>query len=155
MDYAMPSSPASPPDSNTTTSLAEELEAALVTLWADLLRRTDADLSRTGASVLNTLRDGPRRITELAASQNVAQPTMTVAVQRLEARGLVTRERATDDRRATNVVITDAGRATLAARHAARSAELEARLDALTPAQRTALAAALPALHALAPGEPS
>jgi DNA-binding MarR family transcriptional regulator len=145
--------------SGTTTTkpsaLAGELEAALVGVWTALLAQSDDDLSRTSASVLNMLSTRPRRITELAAAQNVAQPTMTVAVQRLEARGLVTRERATDDRRATNVVISDAGRTTLAARHAARSAELEARLDTLTAAQRKALAAALPALHALAPGEPS
>lgn len=142
---------------STNSDLAAELEAALVGVWGALLATTgaEADLSRTSASVLNMLSERPHRITELAAAQAVAQPTMTVAVQRLEARGLVTRERATDDRRATNVVITDAGRATLAARHAARSAELEARLDALTPAQRKALAAALPALHALTPGEPS
>lgn len=142
----MTTSPVSPD----TTALAERLEAALVVLWADLLAHTDGDLSRTGASVLNTLCDGPRRITELAAAQNVAQPTMTVAVQRLEARGLVTRERADDDRRATNVVITDDGRAKLAGRHAARAAALQARLAALGDEERAALEAALPALSTLA-----
>lgn len=138
------------PISSDAGTLAEQLEAALVVLWADLLTRTDSDLSRTGASVLNTLCDGPRRVTELAAAQNVAQPTMTVAVQRLEARGLVVRERAEHDRRATNVVITDAGRAKLAGRHAARAAALEARLRALDDEQRAALEAALPALTTLA-----
>jgi DNA-binding MarR family transcriptional regulator len=133
-----------------TAVLAEQLEAAFVVLWGALLARTDGDLSRTGASVLNTLTDGPRRVTELAASQNVAQPTMTVAVQRLETRGLVTRERAQDDRRATNVVITDEGRAKLAGRHAARAAYLDARLAALDDDQRAALQDALPALSALA-----
>jgi DNA-binding MarR family transcriptional regulator len=136
-------------------ALAAELEAALVGVWTALLAGSDGELSRTSASVLNMLSERPRRITELAAAQSVAQPTMTVAVQRLEARGFVTRERATDDRRATNVVITDAGRSTLAARATARAAELEARLASLTPAQRKALADALPALHALTPGEPS
>jgi DNA-binding MarR family transcriptional regulator len=137
--------------------LAVGLEEALVGVWTVLLADAGADgeLSRTSASVLNMLRDRPRRITELAAAQAVAQPTMTVAVQRLEARGLVTRERATDDRRATNVVLTDAGRTTLAARRDARATELSSRLARLTPAQRRALAAALPALHALTPGEPS
>jgi DNA-binding MarR family transcriptional regulator len=135
------------------TALAEELEAAFVVLWARLLARTEGDLSRTGASVLTTLTDGPRRVTELAASQNVAQPTMTVAVQRLETRGLVTRERAEDDRRATNVVITDAGRAKLAGRHAARAAYLDTRIAALDDDQRAALEAAIPALSALAQPE--
>jgi DNA-binding MarR family transcriptional regulator len=135
--------------------LATGLEEALIGVWTALLAEADGELSRTSASVLNMLSKKPRRITELADAQSVAQPTMTVAVQRLEARGLVTRERATDDRRATNVVITDAGRATLAARRAARAAQLEERLQSLTPAQRAALDAALPALHALTPGEPS
>ena len=97
----------------------------------------------------------PHRVSELAAAQAVAQPTMTVALQRLEARGLLTRERDAADRRATNVVITDAGRETLARRRAARAAELEARLAALDEPARAALAAALPALHALTPPEPA
>jgi DNA-binding MarR family transcriptional regulator len=141
--------------SRKTTSLAADLESALVDLWTGLIARADGDLSRTSASVLNMLSERPRRITELADAQSVAQPTMTVAVQRLEARGMVTRERATDDRRATNVVITDTGRATLAGRHAARARLLEERLASLTPAQRAALRDALPALHALTPGEPA
>lgn len=135
--------------------LATGLEEALVGVWTALLASADGDLSRTSASVLNMLSARPRRITELAAAQNVAQPTMTVAVQKLEARGLVTRERASDDRRATNVVITDAGRTTLAARRAHRAEQLAQQLASLTPAQRKALADALPALHALTPGEPS
>jgi DNA-binding MarR family transcriptional regulator len=133
-------------------TLAAELESALVDVWALLLAQAEDDLSRTSAAVLSMLSDQPRRITELATAQAVAQPTMTVAVQRLEARGLVTRERATDDRRATNVVITDAGREVLAARRAQRAAALEGRLAALEPEQRSALAAALPALHALSTG---
>jgi DNA-binding MarR family transcriptional regulator len=76
----MTSNPTSP---DATTSLAEQLEAAFIVLWADLLAHADGSLSRTGASILATLSDGPRRVTELAVAQNVAQPTMTVAVQRL------------------------------------------------------------------------
>ncbi len=129
--------------------LAADLEAAIVGLWTQLLAQVDGDLSRKSAAVLNMLSERPRRITELATAQAVAQPTMTVAVQRLEARGLVTRARATDDRRATNVVITDAGREVLAARHAARAAALQQRLATLAPEQRAALVAAVPALTAL------
>jgi DNA-binding MarR family transcriptional regulator len=139
------------PKTQDVTDLAEQLEAALVALWAQLLPAGDGDLSRTSASVLNMLCERPRRITELATAQAVAQPTMTVAVQRLEARGLVTRERATDDRRATNVVVTDAGRELLDARRSARAGALAARLQALAPAERDALTAALPALTALLP----
>jgi DNA-binding MarR family transcriptional regulator len=139
--------------STAAAGLAADLESALTDLWAGLLRRSENDLSRTSASVLNMLCERPHRVSELAEAQAVAQPTMTVALQRLEARGLVTRERDAADRRATNVVITDAGRETLARRRAARAALLEERLAALDDPARAALAAALPALHALTPQE--
>jgi DNA-binding MarR family transcriptional regulator len=47
--------------------------------------------------VLNTLRDGPRRITELAQCEGLAQPTTTLLVKRLEELGLVRRERQADE----------------------------------------------------------
>jgi DNA-binding MarR family transcriptional regulator len=134
----------------TTTRLAVGLEAAVTDVWAGLLRRTEGDLGRTSAAVLNMLIERPRRVSELAEAQAVAQPTMTVALQRLEARGLLSRERDPDDKRATRVVITDAGRETLARRRAARAAVLAERLDALDAPARAALDAALPALRALA-----
>jgi len=132
-------------------TLATDLEAALTRVWVALQRETEPALSRTSASVLTMLAERPRRVTELAAAQAVAQPTMTVAVQRLEARGLVTRERDEHDRRATNVAITDAGRETLARRRASRGAALARLLDGLDPDGRAAVAAALPALTALVP----
>src|ERR1700749_4957470 len=47
--------------------------------------------SRTGAGALGTLRDGPRRITELATTEALAQPTVTQLVDKLERPGLVPR----------------------------------------------------------------
>jgi DNA-binding MarR family transcriptional regulator len=142
------------PTSTIDATLAAELEGALMALWTGLLRRSEGDLSRTGASVLTMLSERPHRITELAAAQSVAQPTMTVAIQRLEARGLVSRERDATDRRATNVTITDAGRQLLALRRSARAAALAERLDALDAAQLRALRDALPALSALSTTSP-
>jgi DNA-binding MarR family transcriptional regulator len=132
-------------------SLASDLEARLTTLFGTLQRETSGgdELSRTSAAVLHMLCDAPRRVTELAESQAVAQPTMTVLLQRLEARGLLARHRDSSDRRVTNVVITDAGRATLAGRRARRAEALAARLRTLTSDERAALRAALPALDAL------
>jgi len=49
------------------------------------------DVSRTEVEVLAVLREGPRRITELAELEGLAQPTMTVLVKRLETRGWVSR----------------------------------------------------------------
>jgi DNA-binding MarR family transcriptional regulator len=80
-----------------------------------LLRTGTRSLSRTEAGLLGTLLDGPRRITELAETEAVAQPTMTQLVDKLQARGLVARERSPRDGRVVLVTATDAGRAELAA----------------------------------------
>jgi DNA-binding MarR family transcriptional regulator len=75
-----------------------------------LLRRDiRGELSGSEPGVLNTLRDGPRRITELAELEGVAQPTMTLLVKRLERRGLVTRGRQPGDGRVVVVSLTEAG----------------------------------------------
>ena len=59
------------------------------------------------------LATGPRRITELAELDGVAQPTMTVLVKRLAEHQLVTRARQPEDERVVLVRITDAGTAAL------------------------------------------
>ena len=62
---------------------------------------------------MSTLSGGPRRITELAEFEGLAQPTMTSLVKALEQQGLVRRERQTDDGRVVLVHLTDSGAATL------------------------------------------
>ncbi|MEA2227813.1 MAG: hypothetical protein QOF04_1443 [Solirubrobacteraceae bacterium] len=138
---------------NGTTTLGEALDARLAVLWRTLGRGGAGDLSRTSLSVLATLRDGgPHRITQLAAGEGVAQPTMTTLVTRLERLGLVARGPDPADARAVRVAITDEGLARLQRLREARAAVLEARLAALDPAERAALEAALPALDAVIAG---
>src|SRR3954451_11304262 len=93
-----------------TAPLAGRVEATLVRL-AQLLLRTGAQpVSRTALSVLACLREaGPQRVTDLAAREAVAQPSMTALVGRLERQGLVTRTPDADDRRAVRVAVTPAG----------------------------------------------
>lgn len=79
-----------------------------------LLRRTTSPLSRAEAQVLSALDEGPMRITELAAHQALAQPTVTQLVGRLEERGLVARGRDPRDGRVVLVSSTPAGRDQLA-----------------------------------------
>jgi DNA-binding MarR family transcriptional regulator len=130
--------------------LADELDKRLTALWHTLGRRGKRELSRTAASVLATLRDtGPRRITEIAESEAVAQPTVTALVGRLERDGFVERRSDPGDARAVLVHLTDEGRARLDALREAREALLQARLATLTDTERDALAAALPVLDKL------
>jgi DNA-binding MarR family transcriptional regulator len=131
--------------------LAIELEARIAAVFRLILRRSYRELSRTATSVLATLRDtGPRRVTDLAATESVAQPTMTTLVVRLERDGLVARGSDAADRRAVLVSITAEGLATLRRLSEARAEVLGARLATLDAADREALAAALPALDRLA-----
>src|SRR3954465_13142829 len=134
----------------TRTGLADELELNLVRLSHTLMRGARPELSRTATSVLARLRDsGPQRITELAAHEAVAQPSMTSLVSRLERDGLVERRHDPGDRRAVLVAIPAEGERVLIDRRRARAAALAARLDRLDDDERRALAAAVPALQKL------
>src|SRR5262245_6737945 len=131
-------------------NLADELDRRLTSLWHILGRRGKRELSRTAASVLATLRDaGPRRITELAESEGIAQPTVTTLVGRLERDGFVERRPDPGDARAVLVHLTQPGLDRLNEMRAAREALLDARLRTLTADEREVLAAALPVLDKL------
>jgi DNA-binding MarR family transcriptional regulator len=132
---------------------ADRLAADLLPQLSALTRalaRGASNLSRTQISVLRTLRDeGPARISDLAAAERVAQPSMTTLVNRLERQGLV--ERTTDpaDLRAVPVSITAGGREALGTAVAEIEARLAAQLSLLSGDDRAALAAVLPILARL------
>jgi DNA-binding MarR family transcriptional regulator len=67
-------------------------------------------MSLTSLSTLATLElTGPRRITDLAASEGVTQPSMTALVTALERSGLVKRRSEPSDRRVALVTLTPDG----------------------------------------------
>src|ERR1700727_346458 len=93
-------------------ALASDLER-IVGLFRSL--SPASGLSMTSAVTLAGLeRLGPQRLTQLAAREGVTQPAMTQLISRLEEAGLARREASQEDGRGVLVVITDAGRATLA-----------------------------------------
>jgi DNA-binding MarR family transcriptional regulator len=108
-------------------------------------------LSLTAAATLATLeRGGPRRLTALAAREGVTQPAMTQLVARLQDTGLVDRVPDAADGRVVQVRITAEGQAMLAGRRAVRAERVAGLLARLSPDEQAALAAALPAMDALA-----
>ena len=129
--------------------VAEQLlpHAAIVTRL--LVKQVRGEISRTEAGVLSTLVAAPRRITELAELEGLAQPTMTLLVQRLEQRGWVTRERRADDGRVVLVSLTEAGSATLGEFRAQVGAALRVYMDAMSDEQIVALETATEALGSL------
>jgi DNA-binding MarR family transcriptional regulator len=133
-----------------TTALAAELDRRVAGLVRLLRARTGAGLSATALSTLRRVAEGEAcRISELAAAEAVAQPSMTALAARLEARGLVRRESDPADRRAVRVAITEAGAEQLAAVRAARAELLGARIERLDESEKAALAAVLPVLDSL------
>jgi DNA-binding MarR family transcriptional regulator len=117
-----------------------------------LMRRLNPpqDVSLTAASTLRTLeRDGPHRLSDLAAREGVTQPAMTQVVSRLERDALAERDTDPADGRVVLVRITVAGRDLLRHRREAGAAKLAVLMDALTPEDRAAIMAALPAFDRL------
>ncbi|GAA1585223.1 MarR family transcriptional regulator [Actinomadura kijaniata] len=133
-----------------TRALAEHFNARLRDVVL-LLRRVNADQPVTSQqlAVLGSLDGGPRRMTELAEEQGVRLPTMTAQINRLERDGLVRRGRDAADARVVTVELTGAGAEHLRTGRARRVDFLADRLAALSPDDREAIAAALPALDRL------
>lgn len=108
-------------------------------------------LSFTTLSVLDTLAArGPMRLTDLTRTEQVSQPGITQLVTRLERDGLVERRPDPTDGRAVLVYLTEAGRRIRRSRRDDRTRHLLPLVAQLTPGQRRAIAAALPALTRLA-----
>lgn len=128
---------------------AADLEALVVRLTSVTARREG--LSRTAAATLSRLStSGPARLTDLAAAEEISQPSMSTLVARLVGQGLVLREADPDDARAVRLSVTAAGEAKVAERRAARTRRLDTALAQLPPDDAAVIADALPALTRLA-----
>jgi DNA-binding MarR family transcriptional regulator len=112
-------------------------------------KEVDAGFTLTEGGILKSLRDGPRRITELAELEGLAQPTTTLLVKRLEEQRLVRRERQSDDQRVVLVWLTDEGAAAFEDYKSRAFAALRGHLDAMPDTQLMALAAATDAVGEL------
>ena len=109
--------------------------------------RRPRTLSLTAASVLSTLeRTGPRRLTDLAVSEEVTQPSMTALVTQLADLGLAERRRDSADARVVLVAITSDGSRRLREMRTAGASTLTDLIDKLDDEDIEALDAAVPAL---------
>lgn len=111
---------------------------------------TAGDISATSAAVLVRLgRTGPQRVTDLALAEGISQPAMTQLINRIEHDGLVVRTTDPADRRGVLVGISERGATVIETRREQRARVLDAALGQLGAADRSAIAAALPALGRL------
>lgn len=164
-EHHSPSSPASGPPASSAPkqpsgSTAEELFALVPRLF-HAFRPQPPSVEAGGESALpefrgqfrvlgELVRNGPMTMSDLAASMQVAPPTATGIVNRLESQELVQRRSDQQDRRTTWVEINADGQAHLDAFLARGKANLTRRLDALSPDERTSLQGAMSALRKLA-----
>lgn len=142
--------PAPAPAAADVSDVAARLGNAATRL-ARLLRQQDSgQLSPTTRATIGTIaRRGPITLGDLAAHEQVAPPTITKVVARLEAAGLVERQRDPADRRVHRVVLSDAGRRQLETDRKRRRAWLATHISRLPAGDAEALADALDALERL------
>jgi DNA-binding MarR family transcriptional regulator len=123
--------------------VAEHLLTRSAILVRLLVRQVRSrEISRTEMQVLSILSEGPRRITELAELEGVAQPTMTLLVKRLEEKGWTQREGLPDDGRVVIISLTEAGGVAQQKFRAQFLAAMRADLQELSDEQLEALSAA-------------
>jgi DNA-binding MarR family transcriptional regulator len=130
-------------------ALAERLDDVVTALRRLTLTRTGLSLTALG-TLASLRRQGPTRLTDLAAGEGVAQPSMTTLVARLAAQGLVARQGDPTDRRAVLISLTDEGGQLLDRRRADRAERLLGPLTGLSDDDARVISDALPALARLA-----
>ena len=129
------------PRSRSAEDLADALHSGAIQLLRRLRRMDDeTGLSPARLSALSVVVfGGPLRITDLARAEQVRTPTITPIVGALEREGLVTREAAQRDARASILRATAAGRELMARGRARRVEALTAELRKLPAADREIL----------------
>ena len=147
----MPDQPAVPQVVPDVGAAADTLRLS-VTRLARILRRQDPDaLPPTLSSTLHSIScEGPLTLGDLAALEHVAPPTITRAVDKLKARGLVECVQDEQDRRVSRVRATPAGHRYLHRSRTRRTAWLSAALKELPLEDLARVLAAVPVLDRLA-----
>jgi DNA-binding MarR family transcriptional regulator len=134
----------------TALDLANTLRPTITRLARRLRQQDHTGLGPTMTAALSSIaKHGGPTHGELAAIEQVAPPTITAVVGKMEALGLVTRESGTSDRRVTRIRITPAGIDQLDEVRSRRTSWLASQLDGLTDDERRRLADAADVLAKL------
>jgi DNA-binding MarR family transcriptional regulator len=134
----------------TSLELANALRPTITRLARRLRQQDHTGLGPTMTAALGSIKKhgGPTH-GELAAIEQVAPPTITAVVGKLETLGLVTRETGTTDRRVTRIRITPAGLEQLDEVRSRRTSWLASQLASLTDDERQRLVEAADVLAKL------
>jgi DNA-binding MarR family transcriptional regulator len=130
--------------------LAARMRLVIARLARQLRQQAGSGLSPSQHSALVTIEvAGPITLGELAVAEQVAPPTVTKVVAKLEDDGLVAREVDPADRRVVRVSATTEGRRRLDHSRSRRNAWLAKQLRALDPDEIRRLADAMDVLEKL------
>ncbi len=152
-------SPAPEPNPTAETdalAIANQLRPVLLRLHRFLRGEAhELGVTSTQASLLAAMHRAPGvGLSELARREHMSAPTLVGHVDRLEAAGLVARARGNPtDLRRVGLTLTPTGLEMLQTLRAHRTAWLAAHLEALTPDELAAVAAAIGPLRRLTEGE--
>ena len=146
-------SPTSPPLTSPDDCARELLEVVppiMRVIRTEMRRQTAPELSVPQFRVLAYLnRNAGGSLSEVADHIGLTRPAMSVLVDGLVNRKLVTRETDPSDRRRLNLTLTRAGQSLYGAARQHTQARLAARLQTLSPAERGALVGTLEQLRGL------
>ena len=139
----------SPPDDVSET--AGRLRIAVARLARKLRQQNVGSLGPTSDAALASIeREGPLTLGELAAIEQIAPPSVTRLIGKLEDAGFVERRFDQRDRRVCRVEVTEAGRRQVVDNRRRRHEWLAGRLEQLPDADRVRIAQALDVLERLA-----
>ena len=138
-----------------TTAIAARLRLSATRLARRLRQESDASLTPSQLSALACIeRHGPLTLGSLAELEQVAPPSITKVVTKLEAAGFVARRLDDRDRRVVWISVSPAGSSRLAKIRQRKNAWLASRLANLSDDQCRRLADALDVLDALTADAP-
>ena len=132
--------------------LARRIRPAMTKLYVSYFRNAEhSELTGPQLSIMHRIAEGgPSRVRQLADAEGVRMPTASNTIKQLEGRGLVSRVRATDDRRGVTVELTDLGREELERVGEERIHSLAEMLATLDDENLTLVEQAADAINALA-----
>jgi DNA-binding MarR family transcriptional regulator len=134
-------------------AVADSLRPTLLRLGRELRRENIAGVSPHQVGLLVAIKYAPGiTVGELATEERVSTAAMSKRISRLERNGLVARTQSEADRRCIGLTLTEEGQRTLRRVRSRRTAWLASRLNALSPAELTAVGAAAGPLARLLEG---
>jgi DNA-binding MarR family transcriptional regulator len=128
-------------------AMAQRIVDLFGAIYRNLIRDEEDSISvntNSQSALLSVLlRNGPSRMSEIGKFLKVSKPNITFLVDRLEEQGLISRESDREDRRATNICLTERGRSSIEKKKSSMHGKIVKKLSMLSSEEIQALKASL------------